>query len=368
MPREAPESTVYDVAVIGAGIAGLSCARALLARGAAVTVFDKGRSPGGRLATRRVPPHAIDLGAQYFTARDATFAEHVQEWVGAGVCDVWRARFMALSEPGAAPRPVAGSVERFVGKPGMSALARHLAAPLDLRASQRVERISKDGATLRLFGSIAAAGRTLKPAPSAAGDGPESPLAAADFGAFDRVAVCLPPTQATSLVAPLSPLLAARAASVPMQPCIAVGYIATEQDTVALRTLPFDGAFIGRDDTPPISALSWVARDSSKPGRSPGERWVLHASPAWSARHLDRTETELARALVSELATLFELPPLEPALCVTRRWMLARAPAPLDAGSLHDHDAGIGLGGDWLCGGRVDGAFASGRALAARLL
>ena len=59
-----------DVAVIGAGMAGLAAARTLAAAGHAVQVFDKGRGIGGRLSTRRTDYGAFDHGAQYATVRD----------------------------------------------------------------------------------------------------------------------------------------------------------------------------------------------------------------------------------------------------------------------------------------------------------
>lgn len=354
------------VAVIGAGLAGLACAEVLAAHAALVTLFDKGRSPGGRLATRRLPPHTFDLGAQYFTARGKGFAERVRAWTSAGVCGLWPARIVSLSEAATPFRPVDGALERFVGQPGMSALARHIAAPLDVRSSQRVERIVREGSRLRLFGRIGAAGETLRPA----SDGSSGER---ELGTFDRVAVCLPARQAAALVTLVSPALAARAASVEMEPCVAVGWAASDADTPALRELPLDGAFIGSDGArvrspPTTSALSWVARDSSKPGRPPGERWVLHASSAWSRRHSSLADAELVRALVSEFASLFGLGPLTPDVSVVQRWALARAPEPLGGDVLHDPTSGIGLAGDWVCGGRVEGAFGSGQALAARLL
>ena len=66
-------------AVIGAGLAGIACARRLRAAGLDVGVFDQGRRPGGRLATRDGEQAAFDHGAQYFTVRDAGFAELVAE-------------------------------------------------------------------------------------------------------------------------------------------------------------------------------------------------------------------------------------------------------------------------------------------------
>ncbi len=135
------------VAVVGAGVAGLACARALINGGADVCVFDKGRSVGGRLATRRIPPHAFDLGAQYFTAKDERFARQVRAWSEAGVCAPWLGRIVAMNEAGCATQPTA-AIERLVGTPDMSALARHMAAApssLQVRTGHRVDRITREG-------------------------------------------------------------------------------------------------------------------------------------------------------------------------------------------------------------------------------
>ncbi len=186
------------VAVIGAGMAGLTCARELLLRSAQVTLFDKGRAPGGRLTTGEAPPHGFDLGAQYFTVHDPRFADRVGEWTRAGVCEPWRGRLVASADAHAPFRALVTPVERFVGVPGMRALGQHLAAGVELRPSQRVERIERRGTELRLFGTVGAPGVTLGPrAATGAGDD--------DLGAYDRVAICVPSTQAAALLAELSP-------------------------------------------------------------------------------------------------------------------------------------------------------------------
>lgn len=68
-------------AVVGAGLSGLMCARTLQDHGLDVTVFEKSRGLGGRMANRRAEPNLrFDHGAQYFTARDHNFALYVQAW------------------------------------------------------------------------------------------------------------------------------------------------------------------------------------------------------------------------------------------------------------------------------------------------
>ncbi len=348
------------IAIVGAGISGLACARALVAGGAEVEIFDKGRGVGGRVATRRMTPHAFDLGAQYFTARDARFALLVQTLREAGDCARWEGALVAMDAPGAAQRPV-DRIERFVGTPDMSAIARGLARGLFVRTSHRVDVVERGGGKLALRGTLARAGTTLEPARGSGGS-PEA------LGSFDAVGVCLPSTQAAVLLAATCPSLAAEAAEVAFEPCVAVGAAFVGRDAELLAGLGVDGAFIGRGAGELAFALTWVARDSSKPGRPPGERWVLHASSAWSRANAGRDEQELARALVAELSGVFGVGLLEPSTTVARRWALARASRPLTQAVLMDAEVRVGLAGDWLAGGRVEGAFVSGVALAERLL
>jgi predicted NAD/FAD-dependent oxidoreductase len=130
--------------------------------------------------------------------------------------------------------------------------------------------------------------------------------------------------------------------------------------------LPFDGAFIGRADTG--EPLTWIARDSSKPGRPEGERWVLHASATWSQQNQALSDAELSRALLSELAACVGIPVPSPTVVVVQRWARARALNPLGGGPLYDATVGIGVAGDWTGAGQIEGAFLEGLALATRLL
>ena len=116
------------VAIVGAGLAGLMAARPLADAGHEVVLLDKGRSPGGRLATRRVGAAVIDHGAQFFTVRSDAFAAHVGAWRRDGLVTEWCRGFG--SEPDGYPR--------YAVRGGMNALAKHLARGLDVRCSKMV--------------------------------------------------------------------------------------------------------------------------------------------------------------------------------------------------------------------------------------
>ncbi len=352
MSHSSPHSP-RRVAVIGGGLTGLACAGSLAERGVETIVLDKGRSAGGRLATRRVPPFTFDLGAQYFTVRSERFARLVDEWLRAGTCARWSGRVGAVAAPGEAPAPVEPS-ERFVGTPGMSALARHLARDLVVRTSTRVERIEPLRGRLRLYGTVGPTGSTLAPARERSGD---------ELGEFDAVVIAIPPAQARALLGEVSPSLESIAAAAVMEPCLALGVALPEGEGPS--QLPFDALFVGREDR---HALSWVARDSSKPGRPRGEAWVAHASASWSAAHFGDAPEDATRALLAELAGVLGVGTLRPVATAYQRWAYARPGAESSDRAWVDADARIAVGGDWASGGRVEGAVESGWALAERLL
>jgi predicted NAD/FAD-dependent oxidoreductase len=116
------------VAIVGAGLAGLMAAGELRARGHDVVLFDKGRSPGGRLATRRIGDARLDHGAQFFTARTEQFSARVREWHDAGVVFEWCRGF----------GPDGDGHPRYAVHGGMNALAKHLARDLDVRCDALV--------------------------------------------------------------------------------------------------------------------------------------------------------------------------------------------------------------------------------------
>lgn len=324
LPSHTP---VRRVAVVGAGITGLTCARTLTDHGFAVTVFDKGRGPGGRTATRRVNPDlSFDHGAQYFTARDSHFARFVAGCVDRGVVAEWGGRVVKL-EGGAAAATLARP--RYVGVPGMSAVAAELAAGLDVRRQTRISLASNASAGWQLADE--SGGR---------------------YGPFDFSVVALPAPQAAELLAPHP--FAIEAMGVPMVPCWAV--LTSFADRL---DVPWDAAFV---HDPP---LSWIARNSSKPGRPCGaDCWVLHAGPEWSTAHLEESPDAVAAQLLDALAAAVGCPTPEPLYLAAHRWRQSLGADPGARTTLFDADSGLVVCGDWLAGGRVEGAFLSGLAAA----
>ena len=319
-----------DTVVIGAGWAGLSAATVLDAAGRDVIVIEKARGPGGRSATRRTDHASFDLGAQYFTVRNAAFGRQVQQWRDLGLVQPWKPRLAVFGD-----RPASSGSEevlRFVGVPGMSSICRHMVDQLSDRQQRRwqtrVERLEFDGLWHLELGA-------------ANGDEPERISAR-------RLLITAPPAQAAALLGLEDPLHETLAA-VRFDPCITAMLSFDE----ALDT-GLDAAFVNLP-----GALSWIARNSSKPGRR-GENWVLHGTGDWSRGRLEQPLDELAVELSSALSELLDKPLPSIRHRSAHRWRYAQAQQALDIGLIEDPERRLAIAGDWLAGSRIEGAWTSG--------
>ncbi len=327
------------VVVIGAGIAGLAAARILHDHGLSVVVLDKGRGPGGRISTRvSGDGWQMDHGAPFFTARHPAFQRLVRSWAHQGLVAPWNRPIAKLGPDGWQP---ATEATRWVGVPAMHRVAQHLASDLDVRTGVQV---------------------------------PPLPLPP-EFVRGDIILVTAPPPQAAPLIEAVSPALAKRVSQIPMNPCwtAMVRFPSRLYPTVMGEGMaPWEAAFIDLDAGSGV--LRWIARDSGKPGREDNtEHWVLHAGPEWSRTHLEEAPEVVAARLLEALGNWLGGPggtPLpDPVDARVHRWRYAEPGGPSVPGScLWDPDGGIGVAGDALGGGRVEGAYLSGAALAGRVL
>ena len=318
-PLRTPMPTV---AVIGAGISGLAAARTLVEHGFEVTVFDKGRGPGGRMSTRRTDTgFHFDHGAQYFTAKNEHFRRYVEAWHDSGVVEKWDGRIVELDGGEIIERD---SSDRFVGVPGMNAVCKHLARELHVVVRTRIEEL-KCGERWELTASESAVGK------------------------FDSVIVAIPPPQACELLN-FSKHLTRQIASVAVAPCWAT--MLSFRDNI---DVPADGAFVKN------SLISWIARDSSKPSREiDADCWVVHASPEWSSANIELEPIEVQDCVLTEFFKVTGAKKQEPLHAVAHRWRYATPTDYLQSGFLSDGNTSLIVCGDWCLGNRVEAAFLSG--------
>lgn len=280
------------VLVVGAGIAGLMAAHVLSEHGLDVTVVDKGRSVGGRLATRRVGLGLADHGAQFFTVRTPAFRAWVDRWLADGLVYEWTTGFSDGSI----------GVEGFDGHPryavhgGMNALAKHLAAQLKDRV-----RIDTD---IKLT-SLSLNGEVWE--------------AQAENGAAytsDGLLLTPPVPQSLTLLnaGKVRLLMGDRSAleRIAYAPCVA-GLFRIE----GTLDLPEPGAL-----QRPDGAISWIA-DNHRKGISPNEKVItVHAGSEYSRHLWDMPESE-ALALLHKAVEALLFPGSSIAEGQLKRWRYA---------------------------------------------
>ncbi|MEL7524345.1 MAG: FAD-dependent oxidoreductase [Pseudomonadota bacterium] len=306
----------HAIGIIGAGMAGLSCASVLTEHGHTPVLLEKGRGVGGRLATRRTDAgFQFDHGAQYVTARTAGFRDVIAR----------------LSDEGAAAVWLGADREVIVGTPSMNAIAKSLAEGLDIRRNTRVTDLCAVESGWR----VTTADSTFE---------------------FDRIVVTAPQPQTVDLLGEAHPLAQA-ISKVRMSPCWTL--MATFADQ---HEIPFTSR------SAPDSYLAWIALNSSKPQRPDTNSWIVQASADWSAGNLEREPDDVAQELLLRLCGVLRIEPSSVLHAAAHRWRYARVEEPLGEPFCRNAAGTLYLGGDWCLDARVEAAWTSGRAIAEDLL
>lgn len=323
------DSTGVDVAILGAGIAGLIAGTLLQRAGVTVGLVDKGRGVGGRMSTRRSEDGVFDHGAQYFTVRTEAFQHFVDEWLDAGVVREW---FRHLDhETGSTGHP------RYIGIGGMSAVPKAMAAPLPVQTDTKVVAIEWDGETWKLRdlnGGMVLKGRYLlitAPLPQA----------------FALVEGALPRA--------IDATEASRFRNFSYRRSLTAMVRYSEGTAI--------GGFGGRKHSHPD--LLWVA-DNHLKGISPVPGAVtLHSSYEFGDRYWDADPADWSQLLIEAAG---DCCPGSVVSVQTHRWRFNLPERPIEEGVHLKRREHLVLAGDAFGGPRVEGSVLSGIAAAEKLL
>lgn len=341
------------IAVVGAGIAGITCARTLEQAGHRVTVFEEYRSVGGRMATWQTEFGGFDHGTQYFTVRDARFEKALT--TASGLVRRWSANTVRiLDELGHVVAASPPAMEaHWVATPGMNALVRQWAQPL-----ADADRLELETAVIGLEADKLHPERWQL---QTEGPGADSRV----YSGFDAVVLAVPSPQAQALLpsSQQGKALMAELTRVSVAPCwtLMVAFPQALQPTLAHLGPQWNAARSTHH------RIAWLARESSKPGRGPIERWTVQASPEWSQRHLEDDAERVKAKLIKAFTEVTGIR-AEPPYAEVHRWPYAQTTEPLGKTHAWDAKSRIGACGDWCLGHRVEDAFISGLEMALAII
>jgi hypothetical protein len=311
--------------IIGAGMAGLTAARELVQNGWDVTVLDKGRGVGGRMATRRLLATRADHGAQYFSVRTPDFQEHIQKLQAVGVVKEWNLQEADFQHP------------RYIGSGGMSAVPKYMADGLNIKTGERVVMIDKtsDGCVVKT-----------------------------DTGHHfeaDTLIITIPAPQAYTLLRDSSIELSAAELSafntINYQPCIAVMAVLKDKSQIPVPgILNFDEGDI-----------AWVADNQQKGIAAEQPTVTIHATPLYSREHLEMDLMKVGKHLLDQLTEWIPAENVETYHVHRWRYSLADKRYP-QAYVVCNTPYPMLMGGDGFGMGNVEGAFQSGLQMARHLI
>lgn len=332
----------HNVLVIGAGLSGLMAARMLQDAGRTVRLLDKGRSVGGRMATRRVGDGKADTGAQFFTVRDAEFDAYVKGWIAQGIVFEWSRGWSDGSL-----NPARDGHPRYAVRDGMNALAKHLSNGLDFAVNVELQSVRRTVTGWQLTdteGEVYASDAVVLTAPV-----PQS------LKLIDNGGVVLPKEARATLD------------SVQYEPCLVI--IAEVNGATGL---PAPGAMQRHN-----SNLYWIA-DNERKGISKSHLLTIQCSGPFSRALWDLHDEEVVRKVRIDLMPIMGTDAFEITAAQVKRWRYSRPVSDLsgdyllvDVADAAGSTAPLLFVGDAWCGARVEGAFVSGlrggRALAKKL-
>lgn len=340
------EPTDVDVLIVGAGLAGLSCARALVDRGARVAVIDRARGVGGRLATWRAPAELpLDYGVVFLHGDDEAFLDALRSAEGLTLLPGWPHRRSGLGPPcqttAFAPRE-----RRFGIAEGVSAWPEHLARDLDVRLGASARALDLVGGQVQVH---LESGETLSAPTVVLGLAGEQ-----SQGLLERWTDAPAPVDGARHV---------------------LRMVGTSACLTVMATYPRDVAEPGWDVLYPSDSLmvQLISHETSKRPEASQLGLVIQARAGWSRAHLDDDPASWSGALLAEAARL-EVPWMaQPSWSRPHRWRFARTDLSTELGGPMLMELGggarLGLAGELFArGAGAEAAWLSGRALARRIV
>ena len=312
---------MINIGVIGAGMAGITCANYLFSKGFKVTVYEKSRGLGGRMATKRINSElSIDHGVQYINVNTPAFKKYLDQCISNGYAEHWA--------PSGMDAQYLNQNKIFVGVPGMSSLLKMNSKELNIKFSLKVENIKK----IKEKWIVSFEDSELREQ-------------------FDLLVFAIPPIQVNQIIQGEDVLLK-ELSTVEIDPCWSLILITRNK----LNCNDYNKFYSNN--------IASIVYNSSKPKRNKlSNSYIIHSSPDWTNKNLllERNEIELKiiNILENQLNQKIEIEYIK-----AHRWLYAQTKVPLGKSFLKNKDSTLYIGGDWCLGANVQAAFNSGLEIA----
>ena len=320
------------IAIVGAGISSIAIAQNLK-KIAAVSIFEKSRGVGGRMALRRSPPYEFDHGAQFFTAKGINFKNFIKPLIKKNIIKRWDARFAEFID-NKILRIITWNAEypHYVGAPGMNSIAQYLSKELNIKLNTKVNKIVRNTNNWELFDNNSN-----------------------NLGRFDWVISTAPPIQSAEILPTYfkyhNDLLTRKM----------VGCFSLMLGFKKPISLLWDSALIRDAD------ISWISINNSKPDRKQSFSMLINSTNAWAEDHLSDDPQSIITYLNNETSRIIGQDTSIAEHIDLQAWRYANISRQTKSDLLIDYDNRLASCGDWLTHGRVENAFEAGLMMAQKI-
>ncbi|AUC60452.1 Amine oxidase, flavin-containing [Cyanobacterium sp. HL-69] len=316
------------IAIIGAGISGLTLATKLQEKGVDVQVFDKGRGVGGRMSSRRTDWGYIDHGTQYFGLSNNEFQDFIS--IYGEVMQPWQGKF-ASWENGIFHEDKSSKI-RYVPNEAMNRLCKYLSGDTTVKLETKIVSLTKNNDSWTLLDDHNHR-----------------------YGDYDAVVITAPPSQTANLL-PDDCTFKPDIAKIKMLPCFTLMVIPEKK-----VNLPFEGVKFSH----PV--LGWVSANDTKPNRGDGGAIVIQSNFTYAMDHVNDDREKISQDLLTQTEKVFDFKFSPFHYFSLHLWRYALPQQPNQQGYYYDAKTGLGICGDWCLSGKVEGAFLSASAIALKI-
>jgi len=313
------------IAIIGAGISSITIAQNLK-KNATVSIFEKSKSVGGRIAFRRSTPYEFDHGAQFFTAKGKIFKNFIKPLIKENIIKRWDARFAEFID-NKILRTISWNAEypHYVGTPGMNSIAEYLSTELNIKLNTKINKVVHNANNWELFDDDSN-----------------------NLGKFDWVISTAPAIQSAEIL-PVNFKYRKDLLDRKMVGCFSLmlGF----KKPISLL---WDAALIREAD------ISWVSINSSKPDRGKAFSMLIHSTNAWAEKHLSDDSQSITSHLNRETSRIIGHDTSNADHVGLQAWQYANIGKQTQSDLLIDYDNKLAACGDWITQGRIENAFEAG--------